>query len=86
MKVWVRFSHCRLLTFFIAGAGFDGIYFDVLPSQECSCTKCARAVQDSGGNPENYRDCCRFGQKLIARFREELYTHVRRTFLTARYT
>eukprot|EP00026_Physarum_polycephalum_P001900 Phypoly_transcript_01903.p1 GENE.Phypoly_transcript_01903~~Phypoly_transcript_01903.p1 ORF type:complete len:926 (+),score=182.85 Phypoly_transcript_01903:61-2778(+) len=67
------------------GAGFDGILFDAVSDQDCSCQKCLAGVRERGGDPDNISDRALFGAKLVQKFREELSIFVKKTFQLARF-
>ena len=76
--LWPRFN-------IYLGAGFDGILFDVVADQDCSCQKCLAGVRERNGNPDNLSDRTAFGARLVGKFREELSLLVKKTFQMARY-
>ena len=55
----------------------DGLFFDIVQDQDCSCTACRHEMLDRGIDPASDADRQAFGQGVTDRFKRAMSAHVR---------
>ena len=55
----------------------DGLFFDIVQDQDCSCTVCRRDMLAQGLDPSCDAERQLFGQKVTDRFKQEMSAYVR---------
>ena len=56
----------------------DGLWFDIVHAQDCSCVRCLEDMQAAKLNPANDEARKAFGVKVWTRFKENMTKHVRK--------
>ncbi|MCY4408941.1 MAG: beta-galactosidase trimerization domain-containing protein [Caldilineaceae bacterium] len=55
----------------------DGLFFDIVQDQDCSCTACRQEMLARGIDPSCDAERQKFGQEVTDRFKQAMSTHVR---------
>ena len=74
---YVKFLKAHVDDLFAQLPAVDGLFFDIVQDQDCSCTACRREMLQRGIDPSCQGERLAFGRTVTDRFKRELSAHVR---------
>ena len=74
---YVDFLKAHVDDIFAQLPAVDGLFFDIVQDQDCSCSACRRQMIAQGIDPSCLEQRLAFGQQVTDRFKRDLSAHVR---------